>query len=37
LSAIESAMGSERRGLRERIREADVRSVAAQVHQILEK
>jgi hypothetical protein len=37
LSTLESAMGAQRRPLRERIREADVRSVAAQVHQILEK
>jgi hypothetical protein len=37
LSHIESAMGLQQRGVRERIREADVRSVAAQVHQILEK
>jgi hypothetical protein len=40
LSAIESAVGTERRGeglVRQRIREADVRSVAARVHQILEK
>jgi hypothetical protein len=40
LSAIEAAVGTERRGdglVRPRIRETDVRSVAARVHRILEK
>jgi hypothetical protein len=37
LSTIESAMSAQKHPLRDRIRDADVRSVAARVHQILEK